>query len=1152
MSVLIVCWLIGWHGLEPIQSSAWQADYERGVQLIRDAKPSEAVSLFRQILPAAKKQLGEEHLDYAQLQHMLGTALVRAKQPREAVPVLQAALRVRDAKLGSENLDSAGTLATLGQAHEALHAHDEAAKAYTRCLAIRKAKLGDDHKLTDATLIVLAGLHRDRGAYDEAAKLYRQRLSRLEKKHGPDSIELAAPLDMLAGVLREHQAFDDAITLYRRNLALHEKHRGMESMAVAEQCVILANALAAAGQVETVAKYYERALAIHTKHVGPDDSQVANVLNDYANFLGDTGNPDDAVKHYGRCLAIRETKLGREHPLTAMALLNLGMTYTTMGRFVDAEEALGQARTIYQKRDANSAELAKVLDALAKVHFVRGQVATAETLYTQALAIREKVLGPSHPLVAESAQALGKLHQSLARFAKAEAQLLRAYRIVEERFGAKSSTAGYAARDLAYLYYEAEQSEKGRPFVKAALEGLRGVAVGSSTNAAGVLHDVAYLMFTYGIYDEAERFFRLSLARKIKLHGAKHAEVGRTLQMLGATLEHRKQPAAAAEMYTQAQDAIAATYGSEHIALAENKRLLGSVQVTLKQHAAALKNFDAMRRTQQQHVARIVAWLPEAEQLQYLKAKDEEALHTALSLALEKEPGVAEASATWVLNGKAVAVQALAQQALLARTAREPTTAKLARELAHVRTQLAHRTVNPPANGTVADQQRQRQLFEQREQSLAAELAKLGRTVTPTPWVELEAVRKKLPAKSVLLEVARLRVANFHGDPDEPWREDHYIAWVIPATGAVAVVDLGLAAPIDQAIHAVRTALTNAPQTIRDMGEPAAEKKLHEPLTALSKLVLAPLEPHTKGTDTWYIAPDANLWLIPWEMLLTKPGTYLVEQQTLRYLVSGRDLLTVGDRTAKPAAPLIIADPDYDLGLQEADAETRAILRSQDPSPGRSAHGRLALGNIKRLPGTALEAEAALPKLHEYAGVEPQLRTGKQALESLVKAAKSPAVLVLSTHGFFLPEEGAVRDHPLLRCGLLFAGCNDHRNAKPTVDDGVLTGLEVVGMDLRGTNLVVLSACETGLGDVRTGEGIAGLRQAFQLAGATNVLATLWSIPDRETALLMLAFYRELAERRPPHEALRDAQRTSLQQRRRRFDAAHPFYWAAFNLTGVP
>ena len=145
-------------------------------------------------------------------------------------------------------------------------------------------------------------------------------------------------------------------------------------------------------------------------------------------------------------------------------------------------------------------------------------------------------------------------------------------------------------------------------------------------------------------------------------------------------------------------------------------------------------------------------------------------------------------------------------------------------------------------------------------------------------------------------------------------------------------------------------------------------------------------------------------------------------------------------------------------------------------------------------------------------------------------------------------------ENPLLRSGLVFAGANNlgKETLPEGCDDGILTALEISGLPLRGTNLVVLSACDTGAGDVKQGEGVFGLRRAFQLAGAKTVVMSLWSVPDRETQELMVDYYTRIKKGENKSNALREASLAMMRERREKFSASHPFFWASFILVGEP
>ena len=219
----------------------------------------------------------------------------------------------------------------------------------------------------------------------------------------------------------------------------------------------------------------------------------------------------------------------------------------------------------------------------------------------------------------------------------------------------------------------------------------------------------------------------------------------------------------------------------------------------------------------------------------------------------------------------------------------------------------------------------------------------------------------------------------------------------------------------------------------------------------------------------------------------------------------------------------------------------------------------LQRGALAPLPGTKVELQEVSSLLAEHSW-HVDLYTGEKALAGVVKQVKSPRVLHLATHGFFLqdrqgPKDNmpAVGENPMLRSGLFFAGADRVLAGMPNpagLDDGILTAYEASGIDLHGTELVVLSACDTGLGEVKNGEGIFGLRRALQEAGAESVMMSLWAVPDRETQELMAAFYKDWLGGMDKYEALRTAQ---LEMRRKvtvRYGHDIPHYWGAFVLVG--
>jgi CHAT domain-containing protein len=300
--------------------------------------------------------------------------------------------------------------------------------------------------------------------------------------------------------------------------------------------------------------------------------------------------------------------------------------------------------------------------------------------------------------------------------------------------------------------------------------------------------------------------------------------------------------------------------------------------------------------------------------------------------------------------------------------------------------------------------------------------------------------------------------------------------------------------------------------------------------------------------------------LIPFEALIDENGRYLIERYSFSYLTSGRDLLRMRVARASKSEPMIFADPSFGepaLSLSNA-GSTRSRAAASRRKP-RTVTTNQDLSNVyfSSLAGTAVEAQTIKSLFPEAT-----LFTGQQATESALKSASAPRILHVATHGFFLQDaaivtsslardSGSTRalnaiakvENPLLRSGLALAGANIN---KGTNDDGILTALEASGLNLWGTKLVTLSACDTGVGVVKNGEGVYGLRRAFMLAGTETLVMSMWPVSDNVTRELMTAYYKGLKEGLGRGEALRRVKLIMMSRK----DRQHPFYWASFIQSG--
>jgi len=375
-------------------------------------------------------------------------------------------------------------------------------------------------------------------------------------------------------------------------------------------------------------------------------------------------------------------------------------------------------------------------------------------------------------------------------------------------------------------------------------------------------------------------------------------------------------------------------------------------------------------------------------------------------------------------------------------------------------------------------------------------------------------VQATIPEDAALIEFLAYRPPHVKsaGRDGQPGRS-HYVAYVLLREGEARWVELGRAQAIDNAIKRLR-------QALRD----SRSRNVKQLARAVDRMVMQPVRPLLGPKRHIFISPDGALNLVPFAALVNERDQYLVSEYTFSYLTSGRDLLRLMGSRESAETPLIVANPDF------------GMVQARRPGAG---HKGVKLLNFEALPWTIREAsdmKQLLPRA--------TLLTGTQATETALKRATAPDILHIATHGFFLQDAERSSEYtratnlshyaglrsaswavkignPLLRSGLALAGINEQRGGD---DDGVLTAMETANLNLWGTKLVVLSACDTGVGEVKNGEGVYGLRRALVLAGVATQVMSLWPVSDRETRHLMSGYYKRLLNGEGRGAALRQVQ----------------------------
>ena len=902
--------------------------------------------------------------------------------------------------------------------------------------------------------------------------------------------------------------YRSAESLYMQALEIYKQALGEEHPDYGDGLMNLGSLYSDMGDYLSAEPLYKQSVEIYKKALGDEHPDFGSSLNNLALLYSNMGDYQSAEPLIKQSIAIRKKAFGDEHPDVARSLFNLALLYSDMGDYQSAETLFKQFLKTYKKALGDEhPDYAVGLMSLGSLYYIMGNYHSAETLYKQSLAIRNKTLGDKHPDVARSLFNLGDLYSDMGDYKAAELNFKQALEIYKKALGEEHPDYADGLMSISVFYSEMGDFKAAEPLYKQSLEIYKKALGEEHPDYADGLMNLGSLYSNMGDYQSAEPLYKQSLAIKMKVLGNEHPDYTSSLNNLGT-------------LYSEMGDYQSAASFFQLCLLQEIKLLFS--------------NFS---------------WLSEFEKAAYWQQEKDfyDNINSFSVSAFESVPTSTELSYNANLISKALLLETSRElDQAIAQSSDEDLKTQFS-EMKQLRKLFSKMQSEGSTNKEVMER------YKIQADSLDKILVnKLGEYAASKRKFEItwKDVQSNLTTTDAAIEITR-----YYDYKDSI---NKYMALVVrPDYEYPKLVSLGEE-------DAIRTANQN-----KDFST-----LYNEAWKGIDSLLV--------GVKRVYYSPAGELNNVSFSALCTEEGNELVasNKEKKRGVVIGNNKSTtkacnivlmdkyelhqltttryLADGTLKKDKPLqsnltLLGGINFDDIPQQKRVEDKEKSNedfalqtnlNQIVSRRSSSFGK----EMPFLEGTQEEV-INIADLMTNSNWKVQTKSDKNAGEYDLKKeleTKAPGLLHIATHGFAFPDEAKkesklmdlnqtstykISEDPMVRCGLMLGGSNISWTGNPqkmieqTGDDGILTAAEVANMDLSNTKLVVLSACETGLGKIEGSEGTFGLKRGFKLAGVEQIIVSLWSVPDKETMELMTLFYSDLAKTLNPVISFEKAQK---------------------------
>jgi len=1151
---------------------------------------TKALIYYQRALAIKEKILGEKHSNTALSYDNISFLYERTRNYSDALEYAKKALSIQEKTL-STDLRSAYNYARIGWLYEKVGDYPNALRYEQKTLAIQEEILGKDHNETIRSYINLSFIFSKIGNYPKALE-YAEKALPIHKKFLDKESQIATmKYDRISWLYQKTGDYPNAIKYTKKALGIQKGTLGKEHINTARTYDQLSFLYQLMKNYPAALEYAQKAVEIQEKVLKPESKETMNSYENLSYLYREIGNFPKAMAYTQKALDMKEKVWGKGDINTIKNYSDLGSIYQSMQDYFNAliiEKKVLKLRKkylpmedkdivwsynnlsfIYSQLGKYSAALEyaqKALD-ITKTTFGEASVNTANSYarlglinqwigdyskalqyQKKALKIKEEILGKTHEDIAGNYIGLGLIYQQLRDYSKALANYQKALVINEKIFGNKNLATASSYVSLGSLYSLIGDHSKALKYNQKALLSTETVSGKNHTDTAVAYLQVAFSYQALKYYPKASEYYHKALNINEKILGTESTAVASIYAGLGSLYDDMGDYAQSLTYHQKALSITEANFGKNHMITSINYSLVGSIYQEMgdfpEAHHYAQLAFDTFLINRD----KTFSILDSKQKEKYLKStsgyialllKNSYAYMKQLKKEgkTKKAKEILHSGANAWLNYKGCIFNSENTIAMLYSSTKDQKLKVKIDDLVSSKRYLAKLYQSLPKPKEKEAWQKNIKNTEEKIGKLTNEIANKAsalKELQSLKNITYKDITSKLKENELYIDYAKAK--------------DIYYFFTLDHNNKITFAPLGDDAhstkKIDTLVKAFKEDITAIIEdnNITDEKLNTLTQSSKKTLSKLYNLIIKkPLRDAVKNKTSLIISPDGALRLLPFETLFDKEnGKYLIEEKEIRYIPSGKELIRLykysKDKKSKTAkSTVIFANPNFNTKIASVSKEKIALT----PNTNRSGIIKsLFRMRFSPLPGTEAEANEIKEILK---GTKVTEYEKSEATESALMKTKEPKMLHIATHGFFINDNTI--PNPMLKSGIALAGAN--ASAIRGKSDGIVTALKLSGLNLKGTDLVVLSACETGVVDINSTDSISGLSKAFIQAGAKDIVMSLWSVDDEATKELMTFFYQEMKENKNYAKALKAAKLKMV------IEGKHPFYWGAFVVSGL-